>query len=1102
MKKKRTLVAVIVTLLSVSVLLIVYWQSFAGSDKSGTSWTSSGEKSTTANSQNTGKTDITCARTSENQDVEKALALADAKIWSPIPGPPFTLVNECLSGTVVDECGQLGQESSDPLGLVRAIDGDLSTSVTKAFGRPGWLEVSFGDAPRWINRIKVAQGGTGPFRVEYKDVRGFWHVVGTHIERHPSGEPVHYDHFDFEPVRAMSIRWRASENDIAESGEHEIYELEAYFTQADDDGLWEIGVEWCNIYRTCPAGRLRRCDNDARSLYRRVGRQPGWVRSFEWGNAVAWEEDFKRAALGGTEQFWIDRVDLAYYSGHGSRTWDQTWGSWRRSLYFGYDNLPWRVDDCHLVPGDGGIWWQGTNSWGNEDLEWIGFSACNTMRDHRHWANCMDNLHLILGWETVMNDVNFGRHWARQMIRGRTITRAWFSAADRTHGNFLCFWPFCPTTYITGVVAEELDNYRDHLWGKGYVSPDYPADPWYWYWRHRTRGWRGMGKSEIAAHLSNSPSDPFFLLPSRTENGIPVKYKKSLLSAVRESTMVMYEVTPRVADELYTVDVCTRMCPVALCCIEDPIQVERDDYGQLWAVCGSQEFQVSEASGGVQYIDSEWWMSPPLEPPTLPSEDSAIQSAEAFLDGIGFLPGDAYRHIVRYSELQKIDKETGNVDPGSSRVVAIEVCFRREMDNGYRVVGPGAVLNVTYGDEGRLERFSHGGWRDVRSSEEVFVITLQQATELIATSGSDATTEGIPNCDTLIVIDAVLAYYEDGCDEDIDFLEPIWVLASSCISENDTFEAEIYVPARFLPPQGFINDPPDGSEFMEGETVTFTGSATGGTPPYTFDWSSDMDSSLGTGATISTDTLSAVVRDSISIPHTITLTVTDANGMTDDVNISVVVTSYECEGLRGDPTGDGAINVLDVLAVVNHILGIQILTGDALCRADCHIDHVINILDALAIVRIILGEIPNCEEAPSCADFTPGVQHFLESSFKPYLSDKDFARFMALVKAEVGVPTDYKLNQNYPNPFNPVTSIEYSLPEAAKVKVEVYNLLGQVIKVLVDSDQEAGYYHVQWDASDVASGVYFYKLSVDGSKDSGLFRTGQWSATKRMVLMR
>ena len=88
-------------------------------------------------------------------------------------------------------------------------------------------------------------------------------------------------------------------------------------------------------------------------------------------------------------------------------------------------------------------------------------------------------------------------------------------------------------------------------------------------------------------------------------------------------------------------------------------------------------------------------------------------------------------------------------------------------------------------------------------------------------------------------------------------------------------------------------------------------------------------------------------------------------------------------------------------------------------------------------------------------------------------------------------PIGYHLMQNYPNPFNPTTSIEYALPEAAKVRVEVYNGLGQVVDVLVDSNQEAGYHKTLWDASHMASGIYFYRIQAN-----------DFIATKRMVLMK
>ena len=80
---------------------------------------------------------------------------------------------------------------------------------------------------------------------------------------------------------------------------------------------------------------------------------------------------------------------------------------------------------------------------------------------------------------------------------------------------------------------------------------------------------------------------------------------------------------------------------------------------------------------------------------------------------------------------------------------------------------------------------------------------------------------------------------------------------------------------------------------------------------------------------------------------------------------------------RGDVTGDGEINVLDVLAVVNHILGIVLLDEDGECRADCKGDDVINVLDALGIVNVILGIIPECPGDGECKPVvTPKVLEF------------------------------------------------------------------------------------------------------------------------------
>jgi len=93
------------------------------------------------------------------------------------------------------------------------------------------------------------------------------------------------------------------------------------------------------------------------------------------------------------------------------------------------------------------------------------------------------------------------------------------------------------------------------------------------------------------------------------------------------------------------------------------------------------------------------------------------------------------------------------------------------------------------------------------------------------------------------------------------------------------------------------------------------------------------------------------------------------------------------------------------------------------------------------------------------------------------------------------IPTEYHLSQNYPNPFNPVTKISFDLPNDAKVKLVVYDLLGREIKSIVNSQLTTGRYTFEFDGSNFASGVYFYKLSAKGgAKD--------FTAVKRMVLVK
>ena len=84
------------------------------------------------------------------------------------------------------------------------------------------------------------------------------------------------------------------------------------------------------------------------------------------------------------------------------------------------------------------------------------------------------------------------------------------------------------------------------------------------------------------------------------------------------------------------------------------------------------------------------------------------------------------------------------------------------------------------------------------------------------------------------------------------------------------------------------------------------------------------------------------------------------------------------------------------------------------------------------------------------------------------------------IEVEVLNPDKFELNQNYPNPFNPITSIKFSLPSAGNVKLSVYNLLGQEVQTLINGFKEAGIHTVNFEAKNLNSGIYLYKLEANG----------------------
>ena len=120
-----------------------------------------------------------------------------------------------------------------------------------------------------------------------------------------------------------------------------------------------------------------------------------------------------------------------------------------------------------------------------------------------------------------------------------------------------------------------------------------------------------------------------------------------------------------------------------------------------------------------------------------------------------------------------------------------------------------------------------------------------------------------------------------------------------------------------------------------------------------------------------------------------------------------------------------------------------------------------------------------------------GTDGFALGDLNWFPSQKASWALTGIVTTSPGTPEKYALSQNYPNPFNPSTKIDFSLPRSSNVELKVYNVLGQVVATLLNTQLSAGNHTVTFDAQNLASGIYFYSL-----------RAGEFTSVKKMMLLK
>ena len=565
---------------------------------------------------------------------------------------------------------------------------------------------------------------------------------------------------------------------------------------ADDGGAWELGVHGT-------AGNLTQAT--AAERYGMWYWLNGWfTRRYSYNEASAWERDFKRTALGGTESSYLDSVDLQFYVGHGAPG------------LFTFDNANW-TDGTLQAPGDC------NTAWGDGDNEWLALTSCQVLADSAigSMAQCMNRQHLILGFVTNASAHNNywdtqAYHFGRYMRAGYNMTQSWFKACDVAQRG-----------RTTRVIAEETACFNDNPYYSSVCADTLDSD-YYWYTHScGTESATQIPLDFLADELPIYKVAPYSLAEAAKDYqvlgstfGVPV-------TATLQAAALGEDVDPPAPPGTTPFFVTTN--------ISKTLEMDKgsgiynySDLSQMWNGDQAQQVLAVKASS-VNAI----------------TNDDARRIADAFLAQHNLMPSDGVFYEV---VSDTVGTQAHGAIMSASAVAAqetpalLQVIYSRKLtipvvmasgvsaDLSFTVVGPGAKQKVYIPTTGQVNAAGvlaadpvgvQGGWRAIEplvnaaSGEQVMtaIIDANTAEALYLALDKEVTMNSVPlDVKSRTVLTKTLAYWENAPGSSQGELIPVYELKVKFTEKNTDAVSEdfVYLPAspQYMRPLARILDAP------------------------------------------------------------------------------------------------------------------------------------------------------------------------------------------------------------------------------------------------------------------------------------------------------